>query len=93
MPGHEDWLKKAQSDLKMSKKGLKEDDDTLDCVVYHAHQCAEKSLKGFYVFKKRPVERTHDLEYLLKICIEMDSEFLSLKECVKKLNPFAVLSR
>jgi len=93
MPGHEDWLKKAQSDLKMAKKGLRDDDDTLDCVVYHTHQCAEKALKGYYIFKGKPVDRTHDLEYLLKICSEIDFDFLSLKNYVKKLNPFSVQSR
>lgn len=93
MPGHEDWLKKAQSDLKMARKGLKDDDDTLDCVVYHTHQYAEKALKGFYVFNGKPVDRTHDLEYLLKICCDADVDFICLKDCVKKLNPFAVLSR
>lgn len=93
MLGHSDWLRKAQSDLKMAKKGLKDDDDTLDCVVYHAHQCAEKALKGYYVFKEKAVDRTHDLEYLLKICCEMDADFACLKDPVKKLNPFAILSR
>lgn len=93
MPRHEDWLKKAHSDLKMAKKGLRDDDDTLDCVVYHAHQCAEKALKSYFAFKEKAIERTHDLEYLLKICCEMDQEFLSLKEQVKTLNPFATLSR
>ncbi|KKQ33626.1 MAG: HEPN-type nucleotidyltransferase, antibiotic resistance related protein [candidate division TM6 bacterium GW2011_GWF2_37_49] len=92
MPGHSDWLKKAQSDLKMARKGLKDDDDTLDCVVYHAHQCAEKALKSFYVFNGKFVDRTHDLEYLLKVCCDMNIDFLSLKDCIKKLNPFAVLS-
>lgn len=93
MPGHNDWLKKAQSDLKMARKGLKDDDDTLDCVVYHTHQCAEKALKGYYVFKGKPVDRTHDLEYLLKMCCEIDFDFFSLKNHVQKLNPFAVQSR
>lgn len=93
MPGYSDWLKKAQKDLKMARKGLRDDDDTLDCAVYHTHQCAEKALKSFYIFKGKPIDRTHDLEYLLKICCEIDPDFLSLKDSVKKLNPFAVLSR
>ncbi|MCB9492718.1 MAG: HEPN domain-containing protein [Epsilonproteobacteria bacterium] len=93
MPGHKDWFAKAQSDLKMAHKGLRDDDDTLDCVAYHTHQCAEKVLKGFLIFKGNPLERTHDLEYLLKICCESDADFLALKDDVKKLNPFAIHSR
>jgi len=93
MQGHNDWLKKSLSDLKMAKKGLKDDDDTLDCVVYHSHQCAEKALKSYFVFKNKGLERTHDLEYLLKMCSEIDFDFLILKDDVKKLNPFSVQSR
>jgi HEPN domain-containing protein len=93
MPEYEAWLKKALSDLKMAQKGLRDDDETLDCVVYHTYQCAEKAFKSFYVFNGKAVDRTHDLEYLLKICCDFDLDFLSLKTYIKKLNPFAVLSR
>jgi HEPN domain-containing protein len=93
MPGHDVWIKKSQSDLKMAKKGLKDDDDTLDCVVYHAHQCAEKVLKGYYIFKGKPADRTHDLEYLLKMCCEFDSVFINLKNDIKILNSYGLHSR
>jgi hypothetical protein len=36
MPGVKDWLKKASSDLKASKK-LSDDDETLDCSVFHIY--------------------------------------------------------
>jgi HEPN domain-containing protein len=86
-------LQKALGDLKMAKKGMRDDDDTLDCVAYHAHQCVEKSLKAYFVFSGKVIERTHDLEFLLKLCCEEDFDFIALKNEVKKLNPFATQSR
>ena len=46
MPGVKDWIKKSSSDLKASQK-LLDDEETLDCAVFHAHQCAEKIFKAF----------------------------------------------
>lgn len=63
MPGVKDWLKKASSDLKASKK-LSDDDETLDCSVFHTHQCAEKAFKAFKAFivsVHQAIPKTHDL--------------------------------
>ncbi len=92
MPGHKDWLRKALSDLKMARKGLVGDDE-LDCVVFHAHQCAEKTLKAYFVFKRLAVERTHDLEFLLKLCREHNAYFSALENDVIRLNPYGMFSR
>jgi len=48
MPGIKDWLQKASSDLKLATKSLG-DDETLDPAAYLTHQCAEKSLKAFFI--------------------------------------------
>ena len=93
MPGYKDWLKKALSDLKMAKKGMSDDDDTLDCVAYHTHQCVEKALKGYFISKGEMIEKTHDLEYLLKLCCKEDFDFITLKNEAEKLNPFSTQSR
>ena len=65
MPGVKDWLKKASSDLKASKK-LSDDDETLDCSVFHTHQCAEKALKAFIVFIQQAIPKTHDLRIFIR---------------------------
>ncbi len=74
MPGVNDWLKKASNDLKASKK-LSDDDETLDCSVFHTHQCAEKALKSFIVTTSQTIPRSHDLKLLLSYCLEGNSEF------------------
>jgi len=93
MPGHKDWLDKASGDLKSSKKLIRDDDDTLDTAAYHAHQCAEKALKAYFVFLNKQVPKSHDLEFLLKSCIEFDLEFVSLKQEIIDLNPYVTESR
>src|SRR5438876_7052251 len=92
MPGHKDWVHKAASDLKAARL-LLVDEDTLPNSAYNAHQCAEKALKAYLVFNQRQVHKTHDLELLLKLCTEIHSEFINLKEDVKTLNPYVTDSR
>jgi HEPN domain-containing protein len=93
MPGPKDWLRKAHSDLRSCKKCLLGDDNTLDTAVFHAHQCAEKVLKGYFVFRGLKLTRTHDLESLLVFCYKQDSDFLALTNDIKMLNPYAMYSR
>ncbi len=52
MQGHDDWLKKSFSDLKMSKKGLKDDDDTLEKVFDFVKNKIENPDKNLNIFKK-----------------------------------------
>jgi HEPN domain-containing protein len=59
----------------------------------HTHQCVEKALKGYLLFKCVLAKKTHALEYLLELCWEHDVDFFILKNDVKKLDPFATQSR
>jgi len=75
MPDHNAWLIKANHNLKAARKLTKSCDEAkellLDIAIYHAQQCAEKALKGFLVFKKQCIEKTHDLEFLVKECEDL----------------------
>lgn len=92
MPGVKDWLKKASNDLKASKK-LSDDIDTFDCSVFHTHQCAEKALKAFMVTAQKSIPKTHDLGLLLGHCIDINYEFVLLKEEGKDLDLYGYASR
>jgi len=92
MPGVKDWLKKASSDLKASKK-LSDDDETLDCSVFHTHQCAEKALKSFIVLAQKCIPRTHDLGLLLDHCVAINDEFALLRNESRALNRYGHESR
>lgn len=92
MPGVKDWLKKASSDLKASKK-LSDDDETFDCSVFHTHQCAEKAFKAFIVSVHQAIPKTHDLTLLLIRCAKDDPMFMLLVDESKNLNAFGHDSR
>ena len=92
MPGVKDWLKKASSDLKASKK-LSDDIETLDCSVFHTHQCAEKALKAFMVLAQKSIPKIHDLGFLLEHCIRINNEFMIFHKESKKLDSYGYASR
>ena len=93
MPGVNDWIKKAASDLKSSKKLLKDDDDTLDTAAYHTQQAAEKALKAYLLSRACEIPKTHDLERLLKNCILLDPSFANLRLDVEALSAYATYTR
>ena len=92
MPGTKDWLKKASSDLKASKK-LSDDHETFDCSVFHSHQCAEKALKAFIFSMQQAIPKSHDLKLLIGHCLERNHEFMLITEESKALNFYGQESR
>ncbi|MBI3075516.1 MAG: HEPN domain-containing protein [Deltaproteobacteria bacterium] len=61
------WLLKAESDLHAARRVL-EGDGPYDTACFHAHQTAEKFLKGFLTLQDQPIPRTHNLEELSRLC-------------------------
>jgi HEPN domain-containing protein len=92
MPGVKDWLKKASSDLKASKK-LSDDEETFDCSVFHTHQCAEKAFKAFIVSIHEAIPKTHDLGLLLVRCAKSDPAIMLLVDEIKNLDAYGYSSR
>lgn len=91
MQNHEKWLIKAENDLQAAKLLLKA--KYLDVAIYHTQQCAEKALKGYLAFQKRPIEKTHDLVALAILCVKLNPKFTALRSIVENLNPFSVAFR
>jgi HEPN domain-containing protein len=84
------WLKKAESDLKSAKILLDtEVDDYFSC-AFHSQQAAEKFLKAYLVRHQVEFRKTHDLDELLNLT---DSKDPSLRQeigsCVW-LSPYGV---
>ncbi len=84
MNPHEEWLFKADRDLKgaIGMVDLKLE----DLAVYHAQQCAEKALKGYLVFSSIPLVKSHDLGRLLSLCVDLDSDFLDIQDALQSLD-------
>jgi len=87
MQEHDKWLIIAKEDLRSAKILLKH--ESFSTVVYLCQQAAEKSLKAYLVFKKYPINKTHDLIKLLELCMKSDQEFQEKFDAADYINPFS----
>ena len=93
MKPHEEWLFKAEHDLKSARILLTSIDPLYDIAIYHTQQCAEKSLKAVLTFQKKEVDKIHNLKMLIEDCL---SDLIQIEEiyddCIY-LSPFSTLYR
>jgi len=89
-----EWLKYSQNDL-ISARHLFENTypKQLEIACYLSHQCAEKALKGFLLFKKIEAPRTHNLIELCQMCMKHDDTFLEILDDCSDLMPYGVAVR
>ena len=92
MPGHKDWLQKSSGELRAARL-LINDDVILDIAAFHAHQCAEKALKGYLMFQRKSIPKTHNLEEILENCATLNQEFLNFLHDAIILDPYAINTR
>ena len=71
------WIIKAMEDYRIAKHELSfpEEEIATSPVCFHCQQIVEKLLKAYLISKNIDFEKTHDLEFLLKLCINTDEEF------------------
>jgi HEPN domain-containing protein len=88
---YEDWLLKARNDLRAAEAILEYyEDPPTDTICYHCHQVAEKSLKGFLLYKGEVPPWRHDLIELLNLCIMHNSTLEVLRESIEVLNKYYI---
>ncbi len=61
--------------------------------AFHCQQAAEKSLKAFLAYNEYHVEKTHDIEFLVKLCIKILPEMEQFIETGAALSEYAVETR
>jgi HEPN domain-containing protein len=78
------WLFKAERDINSAEQlfGVQ----YYDTAIYHAQQCGEKALKGYLVFKNQPLQKTHNLLTLVRLCETLDADFDDIMNPVYGLN-------
>jgi len=86
---HDAWLLKAENDLRLAEIAIRQDDPISDGAIYHTQQYVEKALKGFLVFKRSEIKKTHNLAELVTQCSVFDSDFESLLLDADDLTPKA----
>jgi HEPN domain-containing protein len=86
------WLLKAAHDLKAAKR-LSGEGDPLDAAIYHCQQTAEKAVKAFLSHAGAPIEKTHDVEQLIKLAANHLPEFSQWLDEAELITPYATRFR
>jgi HEPN domain-containing protein len=87
----EQWLSKANEDLIVINKLTEFEIIAKASVCFHCQQAVEKFLKAFLILNGLEVKRTHNIEYLLSECSDVDPDFISIDP--KELSDFGVDAR
>ena len=74
------WLTIANGDLRVAEHEMKvpESDRVTEAICFHCQQAVEKFLKAYLVTRNVELQRTHNLEFLLGQCRNVDPDFGSL---------------
>jgi HEPN domain-containing protein len=86
------WLRKAAHDLAAAKK-LSGEGDPLDAAIYHCQQAAEKAVKAYPSHAGAPIEKTHDVERLIKLAAKHLPEFGQWLDEAEIITPYATRFR
>lgn len=90
---HLDWFLKAQEDESNMLSLLKHKDGTPGMVCFLSQQMAEKYLKAFLVYAKKPFKKVHDLIELESSIYEKEKGISNLHDDLKLLNRYYIETR
>lgn len=85
------WLAKANEDLLVVERLTDYEIIATSAVCYHCQQAVEKFLKAFLIANSIEIKRTHNIEFLLSECSDIDKDFAYIDP--KELSDFAVDAR
>jgi HEPN domain-containing protein len=87
------WLLKADNDLRSAQQLFEAEPPLLDTAVYHCQQTAEKALKAYLTFQEIHFAKIHILPVLVEQCMEIDPTFSELLDYADLLTPYATAFR
>lgn len=85
------WLLKANEDLLVIDKLTENEIIATSSLCFHCQQAVEKFLKAYLIANGFEIKRTHNIEYLLSECADIDSDFADINP--KELSEFGVDAR
>ena len=89
-----EWIRLAEMDLSTANHMFKTfHPKPLEIVCFHSQQAAEKMLKCYLVSHEIEPPKTHDMQVLLEMCIEIDNEFDDIYTEATVLTNYAVRFR
>lgn len=83
------WLIKADHDLKSARELADASEPLLDTAIYHCQQAAEKAIKGFLVYNDIRFEKTHDIDILISLSVDIEPRLSSMRQAAELLTPYA----
>ncbi|OYW72957.1 MAG: hypothetical protein B7Z37_23420, partial [Verrucomicrobia bacterium 12-59-8] len=89
----QEWLLKAAHDLQAAKKLSVGENDPLDAAIYHCQQAAEKAVKACLCHAGVMVEKTHDVERLIKLAAKHLPEFTQRLDDAEIVTPYSTRFR
>ena len=91
MDEYKNWIKQAEDDLLWAKDSF--DDGHYSGVCFLSQQIVEKALKGYLLFRGRPLRKIHAVLALLENSTETDPTFESVRENVLFVSPMYIKTR
>lgn len=85
------WLLKANEDLLVVNKLTEFEIVATSSVCFHCQQAVEKFLKAFLIANGVDIKKTHNIEFLLSECSDIDIDFDKIDP--KELSDFGVDTR
>ena len=85
------WLAKANEDLLVVEKLTEVEIIATPSVCFHCQQAVEKFLKAYLIANGVDVKKTHNIEFLLSECTDIDKTFADFDP--KELSDFSVDAR
>ena len=82
------WMDKACEDLLVVEKLTEGDIIATNAACFHCQQAVEKFLKAFLIANGQDIIKTHNIEFLLSECSELDGAFSSVDP--KNLSDYGV---
>ena len=92
-PETQEWIEKAEGDVKVAQRESQTADPVYDAVCFHAQQCAEKYLKALLEEQILVFRKTHDLVELMDLSGGQLSELDPLRTKLAHLSMFGIATR
>ena len=85
-----EWVLKAEADFATVERECRaRRSPNYDGACFHAQQAAEKYLKGYLVAKAIEFRCVHELAYLVRLCMGVESDFSTLLPPAAELQDYA----
>lgn len=69
------WIQRAENDLRAAEILFVSDPLILDIACFHFQQAIEKYLKAFLVYHEKEFILSHNIDYLLDLCAQIDAVY------------------